>query len=259
MRIFIAKIPTVLNQVRDLHISSTLPIYINSAPSPQNNFKVENTAKLIPFQKDDLTIEPSLYPYLPGYKIESDDSEYFIFQHQGVIKVYSTSTRELLDGTLTTSASFMNNNFEFINSQSLCLSQAHWPTLLSFYKGYLGIETTDMLTIQAPQMYNLFKKRSRVIEHDQMKPFSVQVFSKPYGCELTFIETSQQVLIYTAFQVYKTTKDCFQFFYCTDTRSIEMQAQPSHYFQDRSGVYITYFFGEINVSTYGNAEAILTV
>jgi hypothetical protein len=253
-RIFIAKI-TDFKSESNIFLSRTVPLYISQ--SIEQNSLAKSCVRLLPKSAEAVSVDPSLYPYLPGYNIFTVDNTFYLFQHQGKILAYDTYNKILIESRQSTSTTFMDSNFNCIEAEVVHFEGEYRPTILSFYKGYLGVESAEALDIQCPKISSIQKSHNIQFTFDTPRPFSVQVLSHPNDCELTFVETSSEVLIFANSEVHTTTKDCFQVYYSTDTGEISLDLNPEEYFYDKNGVYITYWFGELNIDNFGEAQSIL--
>ena len=255
-RMFLAKVPDFKSESK-LSLSRTLPLYVSQ--SIEQNRHAKSCVKLLPKSVEIVPVDPTLYPYLPGYNIFTEDNTFYLFKHQGKILAYDTFHKTLKARRKSTSTTFMDSKFNCLDTEVINFEGKHLPTLLSFYKGYIGIESTEALDIQSPTIASIQKNHNIQFTFDTLRPFSVQVLSHPNDCEMTFIETSSEVLIYTNSEVHATTKDYFQLYYSTDTGQISLDLHQEEYFYDKNGVYITYWYGELNINNFGEAQSIFTL
>jgi len=252
-RMFLAKVPDFKSESK-LSLSRTLPLYVSHYT--EKNRHEKSCVRLLPKSAEAVSIEPTLYPYLPGYNIFTEDNTFYLFQHQGKILAYDTYNKILIESRQSTSTTFMDSNFNCIEAEVVHFEGEYRPTILSFYKGYLGVESAEALDIQCPKISSIQKNHNIQFTFDTPRPFSVQVLSHPNDCELTFIETSSEVLIFTDSHMHSTNKDYFQVYYSTDTGKISLDLHPEDYFYDKNGVYITYWYGELNINNFGEAQSI---
>jgi len=249
--IFLAKVPSIKSD-SNIYLSRTLPIYI-SYPKKQGKPQY-SPAQIIPFETTEVTLEPSLYPYLPGYRIYSQNDTFYVFNFKNNLLAYNVNTKSLLGSVASTSTSFMDTEFKAIDTNVFQFSGDHIPSLLSFYQGYLCLESTDLLQIQAPKTLTLPKDHNVNMEFETQKPLSIQILN---GCEITILELNNDVIIFTDSDVISTTTEDFQFFYSIDSNTFNMKEFSEDELYTKNGVYVTYWYGEFTINNFGEAQSII--